>query len=79
MNCYQKILYAHSGVYIETTQQLKAQQRKDLDHKVPEIEQLDFRFVLFSSAIVDYDYIMSLYFTSIRNLMYQRKERWLKN
>ena len=47
-------------MYIETAQQLKAQQGKDLDHKVPEIEQLDFEFVLFSSAIVDYDYIMSL-------------------
>ena len=53
-------LRAFRGVYIETAQQLKAQQGKDLDHKVPEIEQLDFEFVLFSSAIVDYDYIMSL-------------------
>ena len=53
-------LRAFRGVYIETAQQLKAQQGKDLDHKEPEIEQLDFEFVLFSSAIVDYDYIMSL-------------------
>ena len=53
-------LRAFRGVYIETAQQLKAQQGKDLDHKIPEIEQLDFEFVLFSSAIVDYDYIMSL-------------------
>lgn len=53
-------LRAFRGVYIETAQQLKSQQGKDLDHKVPEIEQLDFEFVLFSSAIIDYDYIMSL-------------------
>lgn len=53
-------LRAFRGVYIETAQQLKAQQGKDLDHKVPEVEQLDFEFVLFSSAIIDYDYIMSL-------------------
>jgi type I restriction enzyme R subunit len=53
-------LRAFRGVYIETAQQLKEQQGKDLEHKVPEIEQLDFEFVLFSSAIIDYDYIMSL-------------------
>jgi len=48
------------GVYIETAQQLKAQQGKDIKDKDPAIEQLDFEFVLFSSAIIDYDYIMSL-------------------
>ncbi|WP_297425665.1 type I restriction endonuclease subunit R [Clostridium sp.] len=53
-------LRAFRGVYIETAQQLKAQQGKNLEHKVPEIEELDFEFVLFSSAIIDYDYIMSL-------------------
>ncbi|WP_070000784.1 type I restriction endonuclease subunit R [Cellulosilyticum sp. I15G10I2] len=53
-------LRAFRGVYIETAQQLKSQQGKDIDHKLPEIEQLDFEFVLFSSAIIDYDYIMSL-------------------
>lgn len=53
-------LRAFRGVYLETAQQLKAQQGKDLEHKVPEVEQLDFEFVLFSSAIIDYDYIMSL-------------------
>lgn len=53
-------LRAFRGAYIETAQQLKSQQGKDLEHKVPEVEQLDFEFVLFSSAIIDYDYIMSL-------------------
>ncbi|MDR1382601.1 MAG: type I restriction endonuclease subunit R [Planctomycetaceae bacterium] len=53
-------LRAFRGVYIETAQQLKAQQGKDIDGKNPDIEQLDFEFVLFSSAIIDYDYIMSL-------------------
>lgn len=53
-------LRAFRGVYIETAQQLKSQQGKDLEHKVPEVEQLDFEFVLFSSAIIDYDYIMAL-------------------
>jgi type I restriction enzyme R subunit len=53
-------LRAFRGVYIETAQQLKAQQGKAIEGKDPEIEQIDFEFVLFSSAIIDYDYIMSL-------------------
>lgn len=53
-------LRAFRGVYIETAQQLKAQQGKNIEDKDPAIEQLDFEFVLFSSAIIDYDYIMSL-------------------
>jgi type I restriction enzyme R subunit len=53
-------LRAFRGVYIETAQQLKAQQDKSFEYKDSTIEQLDFEFVLFSSAIIDYDYIMSL-------------------
>ena len=53
-------LRAFRGAYIETAQQLKAQQGKDIENKDPAIEQLDFEFVLFSSTIIDYDYIMSL-------------------
>ncbi|MBH5316506.1 type I restriction endonuclease subunit R [Paenibacillus sp. GSMTC-2017] len=53
-------LRAFRGVYIETAQMLKAQQGKDIKDKDPVVEELDFEFVLFSSAIIDYDYIMSL-------------------
>jgi len=53
-------LRAFRGVYIETAQQLKAQQGKEFEGKTPELEQLDFEFVLFSSTIIDYDYIMAL-------------------
>ncbi|MBT2740745.1 type I restriction endonuclease subunit R [Bacillus sp. ISL-77] len=53
-------LRAFRGAYIETAQMLKAQQGKDIKDKDPTVEQLDFEFVLFSSAIIDYDYIMSL-------------------
>ncbi len=53
-------LRAYRGAYIETAQRLKEQQGKDITNKAQEIEQLDFEFVLFSSAIIDYDYIMSL-------------------
>lgn len=51
---------AFRGAYLETAGRLKEQQEKDIENKAPEVEQLDFEFVLFSSAIIDYDYIMSL-------------------
>ena len=51
---------AFRGVYIETAQKLKEQQGKAIEGKAPTIDDLDFEFILFSSAIIDYDYIMSL-------------------
>ena len=46
--------------YIETAKQLREIQQKDGENAPPEILQLDFEFVLFASAVIDYDYIMSL-------------------
>jgi len=51
-------LNAFKGVYLETAKRLRAEQAKP-DPK-PELEQLDFEFVLFASADIDYDYIMAL-------------------
>lgn len=51
------------GAYLETAQRLKEQQGKTGEQVSPDqeaIEQLDFEFVLFSSALIDYDYIMGL-------------------
>jgi len=53
-------LQGFRGVYLETAQRLKAQQDKGGDNASPEVEQLDFEFVLFASAMIDYDYIMAL-------------------
>ncbi len=53
-------LRAFQGAYIDVAQRLKAEQEKELENKDSEVEQLDFDFVLFSSAIIDYDYIMAL-------------------
>ncbi len=53
-------LRAFRGAYLETAGRLKERQGKDTPNKEPALEQLDFEFVLFSSAIIDYDYIMSL-------------------
>jgi len=46
--------------YIETAKRLRAIQQKDGENAPPEIQQLDFEFVLFASAVIDYDYIMNL-------------------
>ncbi|MDY3199658.1 MAG: type I restriction endonuclease subunit R [Arcobacter sp.] len=48
------------GVYIETAKKLKAMQDKGDDNIDEIVEQLDFEFVLFASAVIDYDYIMGL-------------------
>ncbi len=46
--------------YLETAKQLREIQVKEGDDAPPEIQELDFEFVLFASAIIDYDYIMNL-------------------
>lgn len=46
--------------YIETAKKLKTKQQKEEENASPEIQELDFEFVLFASAIIDYDYIMNL-------------------
>jgi len=53
-------LNAFRGVYLETAQRLKAQQGRRGEQKNEDIDQLDFEFVLFASATIDYDYIMKL-------------------
>jgi type I restriction enzyme R subunit len=53
-------LQSFKGVYIATAQRLKAQQDKGGEQTSPEVQQLDFEFVLFASAVIDYDYIMTL-------------------
>lgn len=46
--------------YLETAKRLREIQQKGGDEVPPEIQQLDFEFVLFASADIDYDYIMKL-------------------
>lgn len=53
-------LLGFRGAYLETAQRLKAQQGKGADKPNPDVDQLDFEFVLFASAVIDYDYIMGL-------------------
>lgn len=46
--------------YIETAKKYREIQQKEGDQAPEEIQQLDFEFVLFTSALIDYDYIMEL-------------------
>ena len=55
-------LRGFKGQYLETAKKLKDQQGKggDKDGADDPVDQLDFEFVLFASAVIDYDYIMGL-------------------
>ena len=53
-------LRSFKSSYIETAKRLKELQQKPGADVSPEVQQLDFEFVLFSSALIDYDYIMEL-------------------
>ncbi|MDQ2773249.1 MAG: type I restriction endonuclease subunit R [Bacteroidota bacterium] len=54
-------LRAFRGQYLETAKRLRDQQRQGgTADDGPGVGQLDFEFVLFASAIIDYDYIMGL-------------------
>jgi len=57
-------LNAFRGVYLETAQRLKTRQSDwgmlREESAEYDVNQLDFEFVLFASAVIDYDYIMDL-------------------
>jgi type I restriction enzyme, R subunit len=46
--------------YLETARDLRKIQQEQGDDAPDEIQELDFEFVLFASAVIDYDYIMNL-------------------
>lgn len=53
-------LLGFRGAYLETAKYLRDQQGRGANKPAPETDQLDFEFVLFASALIDYDYIMGL-------------------
>ena len=54
-------LRAFRGQYLETAEELRKDRGKTDSGKADsDIDQLDFEFVLFASAMIDYDYIMKL-------------------
>ena len=48
------------SAYLETAKRLKEKQGEQGAGADPKVQQLDFEFVLFASATIDYDYIMAL-------------------
>ena len=55
-------LLGFKGQYLETAKKLKDQQGKsgDKPDSTDPVDQIDFEFVLFASAVIDYDYIIGL-------------------
>lgn len=53
-------LRSFKSVYLDTAKRLQAEQNKQGDKAPEDVQQLDFEFVLFSSAVIDYDYIIGL-------------------
>ncbi|WRI28106.1 type I restriction endonuclease subunit R [Maribacter sp. BPC-D8] len=53
-------LRSFKSVYLDTAKSLQAAQAKGGDQAPEDVQQLDFEYVLFSSAIIDYDYIIGL-------------------
>ena len=57
----EEALRSFRGAYLETAQQLRKLREKGKGQEVSQqVEDLDFEFVLFASAVIDYDYIMGL-------------------
>nr|WP_278934480.1 type I restriction endonuclease subunit R [Parabacteroides johnsonii] len=66
----EEALRSFRGAYLETAQQLRKLREKGKGQEVSQqVEDLDFEFVLFASAVIDYDYIMGLIarYTNSRN------------
>ena len=53
-------LRAFRGAYLDIARELKTRREKTGTAVPNEVEELDFEFVLFASAMIDYDYIMEL-------------------
>lgn len=53
-------LLSFRSSYLETAKKFRAIQDKEGNNAPEDIQQLDFEFVLFASAVIDYDYIMNL-------------------
>jgi type I restriction enzyme R subunit len=70
-------LNAFKGMYLETAQALKRKQtgNNSNNEKDQAIQELDFEFVLFSSALIDYDYIMGLIAKSTQSTSKQKMTR----
>jgi len=67
------MLRSFKSMYIETATRLQKERDKGGDGVPNVVDQLDFEFVLFASALVDYDYIMTLIARYAQNEPKQQK------
>lgn len=51
---------AFRGAYLDVAKQLKTKREQSEAEVSGQVQELDFEFVLFASAVIDYDYIMEL-------------------
>ena len=58
LNNFDEVLF--QSVYLETAKRLKPKQDNPDNVSDEAVQQVDFEFVLFNSAMIDYDYIMKL-------------------
>jgi type I restriction enzyme R subunit len=70
-------LNAFKGMYLETAQELKRKQNagNENNDENKTLQELDFEFVLFSSSLIDYDYIMGLIAKSTQSTSKQKMTR----
>lgn len=71
-------LSAFRGAYLDLAKELRDRRDKKKDDVSDTIDELDFEFVLFASAIIDYDYIMELiarYYSGVPSMSKMTKEQ----
>lgn len=71
-------LSAFHGAYLDLAKELRDRRDKKKDDVSDTIDELDFEFVLFASAIIDYDYIMELiarYYSGVPSMSKMTKEQ----
>ncbi len=71
-------LAAFRGAYLDLAKELRDRRQRKSDAVSDTIDDLDFEFVLFASAIIDYDYIMELiarYYSGVPSMQKMTKEQ----
>jgi len=71
-------LSAFRGAYLDLAKELRDRRKRKTDGMSDTIDDLDFEFVLFASAIIDYDYIMELiarYYSGVPSMQKMTKDQ----
>ncbi len=68
-------LRGFKSAYLDVAKKLKSIQDQNKEDTIDEVQQLDFEFVLFASAVIDYDYIIALIAKSTQGNNKQKMSR----